>query len=277
VAVNPAHAAEEELRNGDPAAALQRLQEQVRTRPDDSKLRVFLFQLLCVLGQWERALNQLEVASGLDAGALAMAQMYGAAVRCEAMRRDVFAGRRSPMIFGEPDQWLALLIESLLTGGKGDRAGAERLRAQAFEDAPASSGTLNDRPFEWIADADSRLGPVLEAIVNGRYYWVPFARLSKLTLEAPADLRDFVWMPAQLEFQNGGQLVGLIPARYPGSESSGDGLIALGRKTSWEEFAPDAHRGLGQRVLATDSGEVPLLEIRSLTVENAPEAAAATS
>src|SRR3954469_7859685 len=125
--MNPAHAAEEELRNGDPAAALKRLQEQVRTRPDDSKLRVFLFQLLCVLGQWERALNQLEVASGLDDGTLAMAQMYGAAVRCEAMRRDVFDGRRSPMIFGEPDQWLALLIESLPTAGKGDRAGAERV------------------------------------------------------------------------------------------------------------------------------------------------------
>src|SRR3982751_1392964 len=161
-------AAEQALRDGDPFAALKALQNDVRARPADAKLRVFLFQLLCVLGQWERALNQLEVASGLDAGTLAMAQMYGAAVRCEAMRRDVFDGRRSPMIFGEPDQWLALLIESLLTAGKGDRAGAERLRAQAFEDAPASSGTLNDQPFEWIADADSRLGPVLAALVNGR-------------------------------------------------------------------------------------------------------------
>src|SRR3954462_10840267 len=230
--MNPAHAAEEELRNGDPAAALKRLQEQVRTRPDDSKLRVFLFQLLCVLGQWERALNQLEVASGLDAGALAMAQMYGAAVRCEAMRRDVFDGRRSPMIFGEPDQWLALLIESLLTAGKGDRAGAERLRVQAFEDAPASSGTLNDRPFEWIADADSRLGPVLEAIVNGRYYWVPFARLSKLTLEAPEDLRDLLLMPAYFEFENGGESLALFPTRFPGSQDTEDGSVALSRKTT---------------------------------------------
>ena len=271
------HAAEDELRNGDPVAALQRLQEQVRTRPEDPKLRVFLFQLLCVLGQWERALNQLEVASTLDAGALAMAQMYGAAVRCEAIRRDVFEGRRSPMIFGEPDQWLALLIESLLTAGKGDPAGAETLRLRAFEDAPASPGTLNGEPFEWIADADSRLGPVIEAIVNGRYYWLPFSRLSRVTLEAPADLRDVVWMPAQLEFQNGGQVVGLIPARYPGSETSSDGLLQLGRKTIWEEFAADAHRGLGQRILATDAGEFPLLEVRSLTVQNTSEDAPVAS
>ena len=273
---NTVRAAEDELRNGDPAAALQRLQEQVRARPEDAKLRVFLFQLLCVLGQWERALNQLEVASTLDPAALAMAQMYGAAVRCETIRREVFEGRRSPMIFGEPDQWLALLIESLLTAGQGDRAGAERLRLEAFEDAPMSAGTLNGESFDWIADADSRLGPVLEAIVNGRYYWVPFSRLATLTIEAPEDLRDFVWMPAQMEFQNGGQVVGLIPARYPESESSKDGLIVLGRKTIWEEFAPDAHRGLGQRLLATDAGEVPLLEVRSLTVQSTAEGAVTT-
>ena len=275
--MNSAHAAEDELKNGDPAAALQRLQEQVRVRPEDAKLRVFLFQLLCVLGNWERALNQLEVATNLDAGALAMGQMYGAAVRCEAVRRDVFEGRRSPMIFGEPDQWLALLIESLLTAGKGDPAGAERLRLQAFEEAPGTAGTLNGDPFEWIADADSRLGPVLEAIVNGRYYWLPFSRISTITMEAPEDLRDVVWMPAQFEFQNGGQVVGLIPSRYPGSEKAGDGLLALGRKTLWEEFAPDAHRGLGQRVLATDSGDVPLLDVRSLTLQSADPGATASA
>ena len=267
--MNSARAAEDELKNGDPAAALQRLQDQVRAHPEDAKLRVFLFQLLCVLGNWERALNQLEVATNLDAGALAMGQMYGAAVRCEAVRRDVFEGRRSPMIFGEPDQWLALLIESLLTAGKGDPAGAERLRLQAFAEAPGTAGTLNGEPFEWIADADSRLGPVLEAIVNGRYYWLPFSRISTITMEAPEDLRDVVWMPAQFEFQNGGQVVGLIPSRYPGSETAGDGLLALARKTLWEEFASDAHRGLGQRVLATDSGDVPLLEVRSLTLQAA--------
>jgi type VI secretion system protein ImpE len=263
--------AEELLKTGVPADALARLQEQVRARPDDSKLRVFLFQLLCVLGQWDRALNQLKVASELDAGTLAMAQMYGDAVRCEAVRRLVFEGRTSPMVMGQPEEWLALLIESLLSTGQGDRARAQSLREQAFEAAPPSAGELNGRPFEWIADADSRLGPVLEAVINGRYYWVPFARLARVTLEAPVDLRDVVWMPAQLEFENGGGTVALIPARYSGSESSADGLIALARKTEWEEIGPDAHRGLGQRILATDAEEVPLLEIRTLVIRGGDE------
>ena len=47
------------LQAADPAGALQALSEEVRARPGDARLRVFMAQLLCVLGQWERALNQL--------------------------------------------------------------------------------------------------------------------------------------------------------------------------------------------------------------------------
>ena len=137
--MSAADAAEQSLKNGDPAAALAHLQEQVRARPADPKLRVFLFQLLCVVGQWDRALNQLKVASDLDAGALAMAQTYGDAVRCESIRREVFEGRKSPMVFGEPEQWLALLIESLLLAGRGDRAKSEEYRLKAFDEAEAEA------------------------------------------------------------------------------------------------------------------------------------------
>jgi type VI secretion system protein ImpE len=261
-----ADVAERSLKDGDPVAALAQLQELVRAKPADAKLRVFLFQLLCVLGQWQRALNQLEVACGLDASALAMKQMYTDAVRCEAIREQVFDGKKSPMIFGQPDQWLALLIESLLASGNGEAQRSQELRSRAFDEAPTSRGTLDGRPFEWIADADSRLGPVLEALINGRYYWVPFSRLIKVQIEEPEDLRDFVWMPAHLQFENGGESVALIPTRYPGSEASDDGLISLARKTVWEEMSPDMHRGLGQRTIATDAEETPLMEIRAIVL-----------
>lgn len=265
-----ANAAEQSLKAGDLAGALSQLQEAVRAQPADAKLRVFMFQLLCVMGQWERSLNQLKVASELDALALPMAQMYGAAVRCEAMREQVFEGRKSPTVLGEPDQWLALLIESRLRAGAGDQAQAERLRLRAFDEAPASNGSLDGSPFAWIADADSRLGPVLEAIINGKYFWVPFSRVSSITLEAPVDLRDMVWMPAHLVLDNGGDTVALIPARYPGSHAAGDAALALGRKTIWQEVAPDVFHGLGQRVLATDGGETPFLDVRSITIDSTP-------
>ena len=80
-----------------------------------------------------------------------------------------------------------------------------------------------------------------------------------------------VWIPARLQFENGGESVALIPTRYPGSAASADGLIALARKTIWEEITSDSHRGLGQRVLATDADEVPLLEARTITLTGSVE------
>jgi len=262
--MNTTSSAERSLRDGDPTAALKQLQEQVRAKPADAKLRIFLFQLLAVLGQWERARNQLDVAAGLDASALAMAQTYREAILCELLRAQVFAGKKSPMVLGQPEPWLGLLIESVLQSGRGDDAAASKLRAEAFEQAPASAGTLEGEAFEWIADADSRLGPVLEAIINGRYYWVPFARLKRIVIEPPADLRDCVWMPAHLDLENGGETVALIPTRYPGSESSEDAQIVLSRKTQWREVAESVFYGLGQRILATNAGEHGLMDVREI-------------
>jgi type VI secretion system protein ImpE len=263
--------AEQAIRNGDPETALRTLQDQVRHNPSDAKLRVFLFQLLCVAGQWERALTQLNVASELDASTLAMAQMYREALQCESLRAEVFAGKRSPVIFGEPPDWMALLIESLLVRNTERSAESASLRDRAFEAAPQTAGSIDGQPFEWIADADMRLGPVCEAIVNGRYYWVPFDRLSRIDLEAPTDLRDVVWMPAHFQFTNGGEVVGLIPTRYPESESSEDPQVRLARKTAWREEAPDVFTGLGQRVLATDAGEHAIMDLRKILLGAAEE------
>lgn len=258
-------AAEQALHDGDPAAAIKLLQEQVRSKPADAKLRIFLFQLLCVQGQWDRALNQLTVAAEMDAAALPMAQAYRETIQCERLREEVFRGHKAPLLFGEPETWIALLIEALLREGRGDLADAAKLREQAFEHAPATPGSLDGRPFEWIADADMRLGPVLEAVVNGKYYWVPFSRLAQVTIEAPSDLRDRVWMPATLQFSNGGEVVAFLPTRYAGTDLS-DPLLALARKTDWVDAGSGLFVGRGQRMLATDQGEAALMDVRSITL-----------
>lgn len=258
--------AEKHLREGRVDAALADLQDAVRAQPGDAKLRVFLFQMLSVAGQWQRALNQLNVCAEMDPLALAMRETYRAGVECEVLREAVFTGKRSPMLFGEPEPWLAFLIESLLREGAGEKEAAATLRSQAFDAAPATSGTLDGQPFEWIADADNRLGPVLEAIVNQRYYWIPFSRLEKVNFEPPEDLRDFVWTVANLQFTNGGQTPAIIPVRYTGSEKSPDGLIQLSRKTEWTDLGDGLFAGLGQRVFATDGGEFPILQCRELVL-----------
>lgn len=257
---------------GDPEAALVQLQNEVRAKAADPKLRVFLFQLLCVLGQWPRALNQLKVCGELDAGTLAMVNTYREAIQCEAVRESVFAGRTLPHVFGHPQPWVALLAQALQVEASGDTAGAARLRQQALDEAPGTPGNLNGgEPFEWIADADSRLGPVLEAVINGRYCWVPFAALARVDFEAPEDLRDLVWLPATLTLTNGGETVALVPSRYPGSGAEADPGIRMGRKTEWVPLADGQYRGLGQRLLVTSQSEVALLDARELVLTSSED------
>lgn len=262
-------AAEQAVQEGDLDAATDRLQAEVRSDPSNAKLRVFLFQLLCVNGDWKRALTQLKLAADLDAGALAMAQMYRETINCELLRARVFAGQTSPMILGEPAEWLALLIESLLARGQGRDGEYQDLRSRAFETAPPSTGIIDGETFGWIADADMRLGPVCEAIMNGRYYWLPFERITRIDIEAPVDLRDVVWLPAHFQFANGGEAHGVIPSRYPGSESADDTQIRLGRKTVWLEETADQFVGLGQRVLTTDAGDHAVMDVRTIAIGGA--------
>ena len=261
-------AAEQALKDGDALRALKLLTEQVRSHPQDAKLRVFLFQLLCVLGQWERALNQLNVSLELDAGTLPMVQTYREAIACETLRLQVFAGKKVPMLFGEPEAWVALLIEAMLREGQGEHDAARQLRAQALDQAPATAGTADGQAFAWIADADGRLGPTLEAVINGRYYWLPWNRLAKVDIDPPEDLRDAIWMPAHFEFTNGGDVVGLLPTRYPDTDLAAGDLLALSRRTDWRESTPGVFTGLGQRLITTDTAEFGLMDLRSVLLDN---------
>jgi type VI secretion system protein ImpE len=259
--------AEEALRQEDLDGALKQLQAQIRKQPADAKLRVFLFQLLAVLGKWDKALVQLNVAAELDAGTLAMAATYRDAVQAEVLRDGIFGGKRDPVLFGEPQRWMALLVEALRTAARGDAKQAQTLRSEAFDIAPATAGQIDGASFDWIADADMRLGPVLEGIVNGRYNWIPFQHIQHIRFEEPSDLRDLVWAPAQVIWSNGGESIVLIPARYPGSSDSDDPMLRLARRTEWVDMGGECFGGLGQRMLATNQDEYPLLRIREITFE----------
>ena len=259
--------AQDLLRRGDVDQALEELRNQVRSDPSDARHRVFLFQLFAVLGQWDRALTQLNTAAELDASTLAMAQMYREALRCEVLRSEVFAAKRSPLIFGEPPPWIGSLIEALRCTAQGKYEAAAELRGRAFDDATATSGAIDGRQFEWIADADPRLGPVIEAIVDGRYFWIPVENIRRIVIEEPVDLRDMVWMPVHFTWANEGETVGLIPTRYPESENSEDNGIRLARKTEWVEAAEGVSFGLGQRLLATDEDDFPLMDVREIQLD----------
>jgi len=259
---------EELLAAGDPQAALKALQQKVRSSAGDVKLRIFLFQLLAVLGQWQRALDQLKVCGEMDAGTLAMVNTYTPALQCEGLREAVFAGRTLPHVFGPPTEWVARLAQALKLDAEGQASAAAEQRASAMDMAEARAGTLDDQAFAWLADADSRLGPVFEVIINGRYGWLPMMHVTDVSIEPVADLRDLVWAPAHVTFSNGGDTVALLPVRYAGTPLAQGGALAMSRQTEWIaiDSASSQYRGIGQRILATDAAERGLLEVRRIAL-----------
>ncbi len=258
--------AEELIQAGDLEAALSELQQKVRSQPADFELRVFLFQLMAVLGQWNRALTQLEVIHDLNSEAWPLVHAYREVINCEKHREAVFAGKSKPLVLGEPQQWMALLIEAQQCHARGELDNFEKLKEQAFEQAPASSGKINEEPFDWLADADQRFGPVLEIIFNDQYYWAPLQTIKRLRTEAPSDLRDLVWLPAEVTWANGGQNMVMLPARYPLLSGVGNEFL-LSRKTDWQDQGQGVFEGVGQRLLASDQSDYPLLAVRSIEIE----------
>ena len=259
--------AEELVQAGDVEGALQELQQRVRTKPADADLRVFLFQLLAVLGQWKRALNQLEVIHDLDTKAWPLVHAYRETINCELHRQAVFEGKSKPLILGEPQQWVAVLIEAQQAYARGDLENFKSLNEQALEQAPATKGKINGEPFEWLADADQRFGPVLELIFNGQYYWAPLDTIKTMRSEKPTDLRDLIWLPTEVTWTNGGQNMVMMPSRYPRiTEVSVDDLLS--RKTDWVDLGQDVVEGTGQRLLATDQDDYSFLQVRTIEFEN---------
>ena len=85
-------------------------------------------------------------------------------------------------------------------------------------------------------------------------------------------MRDLVWAPAHIEFINGADTVALLPVRYAGSTLATEPALQLARKTEWLALAEGTqqYRGLGQRVLATDTGEHGLLDLRCIQFDAVP-------
>ena len=255
--------ADQLLRAGDLDGARRALVEVVRAKPSDEGARMFLFQLLAVAGEWDKARNQLNLLAQLSPEAQMLSVAYGQAVDAERERADVFAGRTRLKQLSS-SEWADGLVDAIEHYAHGRAVEGDAARDAAFEAAPDTPGTLDGVTFEWIADADARFGPAFEAIIGGRYGIVPFDTVASIKSAGPQDLRDTVWYPAEIAFKTGQSVAALLPTRYPGSETANDVNERLARATAWRDTAA-GQVGSGQHLWALSTGEDrDLLSVRSL-------------
>jgi len=183
------------------------------------------------------------------------------------------------------------LFELLCFAGDFDRAEKQLgvLRQETFAkreysmmpsvDAAPFTGTLNGKPFTSLSDADTRIGPRLETFAAGTYLWLPLAHVAAIRIEPPRRLRDLLWLPAKV--MTGPAFKGmelgeiLIPVLSPLTWRHADDEVRLGRATVWEEDENGEEIPFGQKLLLVDGEEVPLLEVRSITIDAQPAAEAA--
>lgn len=286
--------------NNDLRESLTRLEDQVRQSPASAGHRWALAEMLCLFGHWERALKQLQIGAQLQqrqeaAQWNARAQMLRGLVRAEAQRLEVFAGQLLPQPVVDRPQWMEDLARAIALNVQGKHTKADSIRRAALDAAPtravicervvdAGAGAPEatvEQTLDWIADSDTRLGPVCEFIAAGSYRWVAFADIAGLRIERPRSLLDLVWLPVTLELSGtragATTLRGYMPTRYCGTATASaepdqpnlDALM-LARLTVWRECGDTGIFALGQKTLMTDVGDVPLLSLRSLRRTDAP-------
>ncbi|MGF6961640.1 type VI secretion system accessory protein TagJ [Paraburkholderia youngii] len=235
--------------------------DKVRKHPSNVRERWLLFELLCLDGEWNRALQQLQTWATLEPEGTSRAQMYRGLIRSEMFRAEVFAGQRTPGEIEPLPEWVKTLLQANLELGEGNLAAADELRGAALDAAPATRGeSMQIGEFEWLTDSDSRLGPVCELTVAGGYRWVPFDSMKSLTLGPVTALTDLVWRSAVVGLRDATVLRGYLPVRYPGSET-GSAATRLARETTWKDVGETGVIALGQKTWSTDKGDVGLLDI----------------
>ncbi|EGU8598020.1 impE family protein, partial [Salmonella enterica] len=95
------------------AEGIQMAEQQVRENPAKALCRHSLFQLLCVAGDWSRALHQLQLCARMEANYTQEARLYRELVRCEMFRHTVFQGEQRPGFLLPQPVWVESLLAAL--------------------------------------------------------------------------------------------------------------------------------------------------------------------
>ena len=244
------------------------IEAQIRAQPTVPAHRWMLFQLLCVAEHWDRAIQQLQVYAQLDPQHGPAALAYRDLIRAERRRAQVLAGRERPGFVFDAPGWVDGLLDALRLVAAGELGQADVARERALDQAPLVPVRNPDRQLDWIADSDSRLGPVCELVTAGHYRWVPFSDIKAWRVEPPAMLLDLIWAPCALTLVDGSAVRGFMPARYPSAghtpcDSNESDALLLGRKTVWQDVGRSGTVAFGQKTWVTSAGDLGLFELKT--------------
>jgi type VI secretion system protein ImpE len=255
------------LEAGQLGAAIEAVTQEVKAHPTDGSRRIFLFELLCFAGEWDRAEKQLDAIGHQDLKAEIGVQVYRSNIKAERDRRRLFSEGLHPHFLTEPPPYVDLHLAAINRLREGNQGEARQTLDRAEEERPALAGTFNGKRFEDFRDWDDVLGPVLELIVNGQYSWLPFQQIRRMEVNEPKHMRDLMWATARVEASDGTIGEVFIPALYAGSSEHANDQVRLGRMTDWKKLSDDLSMAVGLRLFLVDGEDKSLFEARSVEFE----------
>jgi type VI secretion system protein ImpE len=251
------------------AAAIEQLNQEVKSHPTDSHQRTFLFELLCFAGDYQRAARQLDVIGQQQAAAEVGVQVYRNILVAETARRRLFAEGLRPRFLFDPPPYIHLRLEAVKRLREGDSTGAAARLEESDSSRLLLKGRIEGQPFLDFRDGDDLSAPLLKVIVHDTYIWRPFEQIKHLSISVPKRLRDLLWIPATLESHHGSVGKVFLPVLRAGSSEHADDRVRFGRMTDWQAVAEELALGVGQHLFFIDGQDRGVLEVRDLEFEAA--------
>jgi type VI secretion system protein ImpE len=230
----------------------------VKRRPDDVDLRYNLAGVFAFAGDYDRALQHLDVIAHTKPELAPAIALYIGMLQAEEERRRAMEETHLPAIDVHGAGSTARR-DLLVACRSGDAAAAARCMAAL---GPVGVDAKDGAGKVVVRDYDDVLGDVLEVFSAGRYVWMPLAALRKVEFAPATGLLDLLWAQCAIERRDGQKYTVHVPVLYAGSAASADPAVRCGRKTEWVDQCGVAFRGRGQRIFLFDGREVELLSLR---------------
>ena len=263
--------AKTQLDAGDLKGAIETALSVVKTNPTNEAARIFLFELSCYSGDWDRAERQLEVIGHQEVSAMMGTLIYRQNFHAERNRARFFADGLKPEFLLAPPEYVAGLLAANNRLREGSTEEARQLLDEVEAQRPAMNCLVNGEEFSDFRDYNDRTMCVFEAILKDTYVWLPMEHVEKIEFFKPKTLRDLFWMQAKIEMTNGTGGEMFVPALYADSWKSADDFVRLGRMTDWRDEGEEIFTGEGTRMFWMDGKDKSILDLQTIEFKHDAE------
>jgi type VI secretion system protein ImpE len=240
----------------------------VKSNPTNEAARIFLFELSCFAGNWERAEKQLEVIGHQDTVAMVGSKIYQQNFKAERDRINFFENGTRPETAMKAPEYVEDLIKANELIRLGKTGEARLLLDQIDVNRAAFKCTVNGDGFSDLRDYNDTTMCVFEVIIKDSYVWLPFEQVEKIEFFERKSLRDVYWPQGKFELTNGTSGELFFPSLYVNTWKSDDDLIRLGRSVDWRDLGNEIYAGEGARIYTMDGKDKSILDIKSIEFDH---------